>query len=62
MSIKRQEEYDCKEEKKRLLYLVFHSENMGKGDIVFTIDTPSKWTPIVPASISQFLGGVACGK
>ena len=62
MSVKRQEEYDCKEEKKRLLYADFHSENMGKGDIVFNEDAPSKWTRLVPKSISQSLGEVACGK
>ncbi len=62
MSVKRQEEYDCKEEKKRLLYADFHSENMGKGDIVFNEDATSKWTRLVPKSISQSLGEVACGK
>jgi len=30
MSVKRQEEYDCKEEKKRLLYADFHSENIQR--------------------------------
>lgn len=62
MSVKRQEEYDCKEEKKRLLYADFHSENMGKGDIVFNEYATSKWTRLVPKSISQSLGEVACGK
>jgi len=62
MSVKRQEEYDCKEEKKRLLYADFHSENMGKGDIVFNEDATSKWTRLVPKSVSQSLGEVACGK
>ena len=62
MSVKRQEEYNCEEEKKRLLYANFHSENMGKGDIVFNEDAPSKWTPLVPKSVSQSLGEAACGK
>jgi hypothetical protein len=52
MSVKRQEEYDCKEVKKRLLYANFHSGNMGKGDIVFNEDAPSKWTSLMPKSIS----------
>ena len=40
MSVKRQEEYDCKEEQERLLFFSWHSENMGRGDVVYSKISP----------------------
>jgi len=37
MSSKTLSEYDCKEERTRILYFTLHSENMGRGEAVFTL-------------------------
>ncbi len=63
LSSKAQYEYDCKEEQKRILYFSWHSENMGRGDVVYIADEPKKnWRPVAPESISKSLWKIACGK
>jgi hypothetical protein len=61
-SIKEQSEYDCKEDQSRVLYLTFHSENMGVGNVVYTISKPNKWEPVVPGSAVEVQWKIACGK
>jgi len=58
-------EYDCKEEKSRLVHAAFYGEYMGTGGILFTQNTPNTdWMPIVPGhdSISAIGWKIACGK
>jgi len=58
-----QDEYDCKEEQTRLLYLTWHSENMGGGNVVYVENEPDKnWSPIPPESANEILWKFACGK
>lgn len=47
-SVIRQEEFNCKEERMRTLYLEFNTKNMGAGDAVFSRQTPTAWTPVGP--------------
>lgn len=54
--------YDCKEERYKLLYSSFHSENMGGGNVVRTNNNPSKWEPILSGSIVEGLRKFACEK
>ena len=63
LSQKSQQEYDCKEEKRRTLYFSWHSENMGKGEIVY-IDNKldNNWSPVPPESTDEILWKFACGK
>jgi hypothetical protein len=63
LSIKRQKEYDCAEERSRTLAETLFSGNMGKGKVVL-INTAerSKWQPVQPGSIAQILWKHACGK
>ena len=62
MSMMEQNEYDCKEEKSRTLYISVHSENMGRGNIVHNDDETSDWSPVLPSSIIESLWKFACGK
>jgi hypothetical protein len=67
MSSKDQEEFDCKEKLARPLYSTYHSGNMGRGEIVFTNETPGNsiygnWTPVMPGTIIETLWKFACGK
>lgn len=61
-SIKEQVEYDCEEERLRFLSSSWHSENMAKGNVVFSDDEPSKWIAVSPNSRASGLWSVACGK
>jgi hypothetical protein len=60
-SVKRQIEYDCKDEKKRLLIGELFSGNMGSGEIIST----SKMGDWIPASLGTGnveLWNIVCGK
>ena len=48
-SVIRQEQFNCKEERMRTLYLEFNTRNMGRGDPVYTRQTTTGWTPVGPA-------------
>lgn len=61
-SKKNQYEYDCKEEQFRLLFASDHSGNMGGGEVVMILHTPSEWIPVPPGSIGEELLKLACGK
>jgi len=63
LSSKSQEEYDCKEEQIRLLYFSWHSENMGKGEVVYTENKLAMvWRPVSPESVGRTMWKFACGK
>ncbi len=62
MSSKGQDEYDCKEERTRVLALSFYSDNMGGGEVVHFEANPTKWGPVRARSISETLWKFACGK
>jgi hypothetical protein len=62
LSTMSQDEYDCKEERTRSLILTWYSDNMGKGDQVYSIHDPQQWEPNPPGSLIEDLWKVACGK
>ena len=62
LSSKAQNEYDCKEEKMRLLAFSWFSGQMGRGKVVFSHSDPEKWTPIGPDSIGETFWKIACGR
>lgn len=62
LSSKSQIEYDCKEERTRMLAFSTHSENMGGGKTVQTDADPDKWKPVAPGSIGETLWKFACKK
>lgn len=64
LSLKTQHEFDCKDERNRMLYFTQHSGQMGDGKVVYTYngEPPDKWTPVAPGSIAETLWKLACGK
>ncbi len=60
-SITAQWEFDCKEEKSRLLYAAYFNKNMSKGNTVAIDQNTSKWSPASPGSINEGLWKFACG-
>ncbi|MBI5438628.1 MAG: hypothetical protein HY936_06725 [Nitrosomonadales bacterium] len=60
ISAKFQDEYDCKEEKIRLLVNTAFSGNMGVGEAVFTSTDAGKWQPVRPGSIDEAMWKFAC--
>jgi hypothetical protein len=59
---KGQSEYDCAQERLRLLALVEYSGNIGKGKVVYTDSIEQPWKPVVPRSVDQALWKLACDK
>ena len=63
LSEKSQSEYDCDEERVRLLGFSWFDGKMGSGNVVYTdSDTGDKWRPVQPGSIGEALWKIACGK
>ena len=62
LTAKEQWEFDCAEERGRVVARKEFSGNMGSGTMVFTNSEVGKWTPVIPGSIGQTVWEVACGK
>ena len=63
MSRMSQQEYDCKEDRTRVLFLLIYAGNMGSGGLVKKGPTPSiEWEPNPPGSIRKGLWEFACEK
>lgn len=62
MSARGQTEFDCKEEQYRTLSFTLRSENMDRGEVVFTSSEIHNWNPIAPRSIDETLWKIACRK
>jgi len=60
LSAKKQREFDCAEERTRILAATQFSGNMGTGKMVWGNSGEQKWEPIVPESIAQTLWEFAC--
>jgi len=63
MSTKRQDEYDCVRERRRIIFVAAHSKKMGEGYIVIrVINNLDDWKPISPGSQGEAMWEFACGK
>lgn len=62
LSFKRYNEYDCTEERTRMLAYTWYSGNMGSGHVVYSTSDEQQWEPVVPGSINRALWRVACSK
>ena len=61
-SIKEQRQFDCEEERSRVLYSSFLAIGKGKGE-VFTFDSgETEWEPVQPRSMNEAFWRLACGK
>ena len=62
LSVKRQDEYDCKEETFGLLTFTEFYENMGKGNPIYSNSAPANKSPIEPGSLGETKWKLACAK
>ena len=62
LSVKMQDEYDCKQERARTLSLSLHSGNMGEGEALGSSIDPGNWRPVPPDTLVETLREFACGK
>ena len=62
LSIKRYNEYDCTEERTRMLAYTWFSGNMGRGTVLYSTPDEQEWEPVTPRSINRTLWKVACSK
>jgi len=62
LSVRRQEQYDCKQEQMRSLGWTFFTDNMADGRVIRSHSTTEEvWTPVAPGSIAKDLWKLACG-
>jgi hypothetical protein len=62
LSAKLQQEYDCTEERIRMLAFWAFSDNRGGGYVVWSNSDEREWEPVPPGSIGQLMWKLACGK
>ena len=62
LSIRSLSEYDCKDEKERVLSESGFSGHMGKGTISYNDEDIKKWFAVAPGTIAETLWKIACGK
>jgi hypothetical protein len=53
-------EYDCEEERSRVLYLSGHSRRLATGDILFSSTDPQKWEPTPPGTPDAIILRIVC--
>ena len=62
LSIRAQQEFDCKKERMRTLAQTGFSGQMAKGEVIYTNDDTKKWTTVSPGTANEKLWKIACGK
>lgn len=62
LSIKSQDEYDCKDEMHRTLASYFFTGHMGTGEMIYSLVEPADWAPVIPDSVGEHNWAIACGK
>ena len=62
LSAKLQWEFECAQERMRILALTEFSGNMGKGDVVLSESSDQPWRPVEPDSFGFKMWKVVCGK
>ena len=55
-------EYDCKQERSRILSFTTHSGSMAEGDILFSSETGGTWIDAPPKTMSETILRVVCAK
>jgi len=62
LTAQEQWEYDCAEERGRVVALKGFSGNMASGTMVYTNSEVGKWVPVTPGTTGRTVWKVACGK
>ena len=60
LSFKSLKEHDCKEKKYRGLSVIFYSENMERGTIVYSNNDTRPWKNVIPGSTNEVSFKYAC--
>lgn len=53
-------EFDCAEQRKRMLQGIAYSAPMREGEIVFTFSTPADWSYVTPGTVNELQFKIAC--
>ena len=59
-SQKTRQEYDCKDDRARILHVLRYAENMGGGEEARADSDPDEWKPARPGSTLAMLRAFAC--
>lgn len=62
LSEKTRYEYDCTEDRMRVLDTIFHAGNMGKGAVVHANSSQQQWQSVPPETFGEALWKFACTK
>ena len=62
LTAEEQWEFDCAEERSRVLTLKEFSGNMRSGTVVYSNTEVGKWQPVAPGTLGHKLWTVACSK
>jgi hypothetical protein len=61
LSFKKEQEFDCGKQQARILYISWHSGNMGEGEIIGSDRALGNWRPVMLGTIHERLWRTACG-
>ena len=62
LSRRMRDEYDCKQERSRVLSATFHSGPMATGEVLERLIEPGSWLDIVPSSHAAVIFKYLCTK
>jgi hypothetical protein len=62
LTAEEQWEFDCAEDRGRVVALKGFSGNMASGTMVYTNSEVGKWISVMPNSVSHAVWKIACGK
>lgn len=62
VSLKRQDEFDCKDPRTRGVQIAAYPQPKGEGKAVASEKGSGTWTKVVPDSTNEVLWKIACGK
>jgi hypothetical protein len=62
LSVQAQHQYNCTENRERILALTKFSGNMGRGKVVYTDAHEGQWRPVGTGSVIHALEKLACSK
>ena len=60
LSIRRLTEYDCRNERSRVLQQSQHSGHMGSGEVVHSSSSPASWRYVSPGSVGEWFFDAVC--
>jgi len=62
VSLKRQDEFDCKDPRTRGVQIAAYPQSKGEGKAVASEKGSGSWSKIVPGSTNEVLWKIACAK